>query len=290
MEEQKKTFYIRRIIFALVALAVAVPLALHLRMPMTASWPAQSLYDQIEKVPADKIVIVSANWDAGTQGESAPQVTALIHHLAKSRKRFAIWGWVYPPGPELTQRIAESITGQYGRQYGVDWVNWGYTTGGDPMIRGWAKDIVTTLKTDFKRQRLNTLPFMQNVRSAKDIGMIVEVSGSQVGGVPTVQSYIGLIHGVYGTPVGYACTGVMVSDAFPFLDSKQLVGMMRGLVGAAEYETLVGHPGAATMRMSAQSFAHVLIILLIIAGNIGYFMRRGLFSQRREPASRAQNL
>lgn len=286
MEEQKKVFYIRRIIFLLMALAVAIPMIRGWKMPMAASWPAQNLYDAIEKMPDNKIVVVSANWDAGTKGESDPQVTALIYQLAKSGKRFAIWGWAYPSGPELTQRIAEPITKQFGRKYGVDWVNWGYTTGGNPMIRGWAKDIVSTLKTDYKHQALGKLPFMQNIRSAKDIGVLVEVSGSQVGGVATVVTYISLIHGVYNTPIGYACTGVMASEAFPYLDSKQLTGMMRGLVGAAEYETLAGHPGAATRRMSAQSFAHLLIIILIIIGNVGYFMRRKSLTHSRNTESK----
>jgi hypothetical protein len=42
--------------------------------------------------------------------------------------------------------------------------------------------------------------------------------------------------------------------------------------GAAEYEILVNHPGKAVAGMDAQSFAHVLIVLFIILGNVGYVL------------------
>ena len=44
--------------------------------------------------------------------------------------------------------------------------------------------------------------------------------------------------------------------------------------GAAEYETLVGEPGIGTSGMDAQSLAHLIIVLFIIFGNIGYFIER----------------
>ena len=272
MIERRKTFYIRRTIFLLTALVVAVPLLVKVELPTVVSWPARNLYDAVERVPSDKIVVISANLSPGSKGESVPQAAALIRHLAMRHKRFAIWGWAYPAGPELAQSIAEPIAKEYGLIYGVDWVNWGYTTGetgAGQVMRGWAKDIPGTVKEDFFHTPLSKLSFMQNVHSARDIGLLIEITPAS-----TVPTYIRFIYGVYGTPIGYACTGVMVPEAFPYLDSHQLVGMLRGLVGAAEYEELIGHHGDATRRMSSQSFAHLLIIALIILGNVGYFLTR----------------
>jgi hypothetical protein len=272
MQEAKQVFIIRRIIFLLVAIAVAIPLIAKMRMQMVVSPLASNLYEAVKNAPADKIVVVSANWDAGTVAENGPQTTALIYQLAKEHKRFAIWGWAYPSGPELAQGIVEPIAKQYHLKYGTDWINWGYTTGADPMVRGWAKDIKSTLKTDMTKKPLEQWPIMKGINSAKDVGIVVEFASSA-----SIGSYISYVKGVYGTPIGYACTGVMVPEAFPFLDSKQLVGLMRGLVGAAEYETLAGVPkdeAIASMRMSSQSFAHLLIILLIIIGNTGYYLNR----------------
>lgn len=274
MTEKRTTFYIRRAIFLLTALAVAVPLLVEVKLPTAVGWPARDLYEAIEKAPPDKLVVVSVNWAAATQGETGLQTAAIIRHLAMRHRRFAIWGWNYPQGPQLTQQLAEPIAKEYGLKYGTDWINWGFTTGAGPMIRGWAKDIPGTIKQDaITNTPVNKLPVMQGVKSAKDLAIIVDITGSS-----TVGYYIRYVQGIYGTPLGYACTGVMVAEAFPYLDSGQLVGMLRGLVGAAEYEELIGHYGTASRRMVPQSFAHLLIIALIILGNVGYFMskRKGL--------------
>ena len=49
-------------------------------------------------------------------------------------------------------------------------------------------------------------------------------------------------------------------------------GMMGGLAGAAEYETLVQASGTATEGMRPQSVVHLIIIAFIILGNVMYFL------------------
>ena len=69
-------------------------------------------------------------------------------------------------------------------------------------------------------------------------------------------------------------------------------GILAGMPGAAEYENLVNNfmkndlenenivnfenilPGKATSRMSAQSLAHIVMVLFIIIGNVSYFLSR----------------
>ena len=80
----------------------------------------------------------------------------------------------------------------------------------------------------------------------------------------------------------------MVTDAIPYVESGQLKGILAGMPGAAEYEKMVYDfmvkeqnnnnkyinsekdiiKGKAYARMSAQSIAHLLMVLFIIIGNI----------------------
>ena len=78
----------------------------------------------------------------------------------------------------------------------------------------------------------------------------------------------------YGFPFAGGCTAVMAPDLFPFLQSGQMVGLLGGLAGAAEYETLVGRQDKATAGMSAQSMAHLIIVAFIIFGNMAFFVSR----------------
>ena len=86
----------------------------------------------------------------------------------------------------------------------------------------------------------------------------------------------------------------MVTDAIPYVESGQLKGILAGMPGAAEYEKLVYDylkneldnnnkfinndaeitKGRAFARMSAQSVAHLLMVVFIILGNLSYYYER----------------
>ena len=94
----------------------------------------------------------------------------------------------------------------------------------------------------------------------------------------------------HNVPLSSGCTSIMVTDAIPYVESGQIRGILAGMPGAAEYEQMVFKylsdlrdseilnenasivPGKATSRMSAQSVAHLLMVIFIILGNISYYL------------------
>jgi hypothetical protein len=258
----------RYTIFAVLWVTVLATLLWRPATTLAPSPPTRSLYDAIEAIPREKLVIISASWDVGTRGENGPQTAAIIEHLFRTGHKFAIFGWVAPPGPLLVEMIARDLARKYHKRYGVDWVNWGFKTGTDAMIMGLAKNIPAIIRQDMHGTPITKLPAMKGVKDHRDVGMVIEITGSG-----TLLSWIQFWQGVYGTNIGYCPTGVMVPDAFPFLDAKQIRGLLKGLAGAAEYENLLRTHGDASVRMTAQSASHLVIILLIILGNIAFFRR-----------------
>ena len=277
---ERERFWTRRVIWLLTAAALIVPMLLTIRLPMFTSSPARKLYRAVEAIPPDKIMVISTSWEPGTYGENGLQTEALIRHAFQSNKRFAIFGWIYPVGPELGQNIAERLAKRYHKRYGVDWVNWGYRPGHADMIRGWAKDIRAIVSTDAYGAPIGTLPVMKGIHTADDIGLMVEITPT--GSIGTLVQYV---YGIHRTPLGYAPTGVMAAEAYALLDSGQVVGLLRGLVGAAEYEDLLRRHDEAYRRMVPQSFAHALIIMLVILGNVLYLLER---RRGKEPPAQAQ--
>ena len=59
---------------------------------------------------------------------------------------------------------------------------------------------------------------------------------------------------------------------YPLLNTGQIHGLLGGLRGAAEYETLINMSGKASAGMDAQSATHFLIIVLIVVCNVFYFL------------------
>lgn len=158
------------------------------------------------------------------------------------------------------------------KKYGIDYVNLGYTTGGVVVIKGFIKSIRDKYPTDTNGSKLDDLPMMKTVKNFDDIDLIVNLSS--MGGGAT--SWIQFAQKTDGSKMDiiFGCTAVMAPEAYPFLNSGQLSGLLGGLKGAADYETLINEPDKATKYMFAQSIAHIVIMIFIIFGNIAFFVRR----------------
>ncbi len=264
--QQIPRYYIYLLLAAVVAWQILWPISL----PIAPSRASRGVFDAIAAVPDDKLIIISTDWDASTQAETGPQTEAIIRACFQNRKRFAIMNLQPPMGVKLANDIALAAAKDYGANYGKNWCNWGYKYGYDNVLIALAKNIPKTIGDDFRGDPVGTLPMMAGVKDIKSIGLVIEITGLS----SITEYWIGLVQGVYGTPFASAYTAVMAPGYYPFLDSGQMKGMLVGAKGAAEMEVMVNHPGRATKIMNVQSWAHVLIIALIVLGNVGYVLAR----------------
>jgi len=260
----------RHYVYLLLAGVVVWQILFPLPLPIAPSRATQGVYDAIAAVPDDQLILISTDWDASTQAETGPQTEAIIHACFQNGKRFAIMNLSPPMGVKLANDIAERVAAEYGAEYGVDWCNWGYKYGFENVLIALAKNIPRTIGDDFHGNPVTDLPMMAGVDDIESIGLVIEITGL----ASLTEMWIGLIQGVYSTPFASAYTAVMVPGYYPFIDSGQLKGMLVGAKGAAEMEVLVKRPDRATVIMNVQSWAHVLIIALIIIGNLGYVLGR----------------
>jgi hypothetical protein len=260
----------RQWIYLSLAVLVALPLFFKIRLPFFVGPQARGVYEAVKNLPEDKVVLLAMDWGAATKGESMWQAQAVIEHLFKEKKPFVILGYDIQ-GPQLSEELAEKLAKKYGRNYGEDWFNVGFITGGLPFLQRIAKNFQAAFKQDsVKRKPLSSLPLARKVRDIHDIGLIIDITGSQsYGDWLTIQ-------GNFKVPLAIACTAVITPDLYPFLDSKQLIGMLSGLKGAAEYEALIkgSHRKTTLKMMMSQSMAHLLIIILIVLANIGLYIER----------------
>ena len=271
----------RRVLYLLLAFVVSVPFLLPVPVPPPIVLPpTQKFYDTIEEMaqdPArkDKLVILSTNFEAGSAADNLTQTEAVMRHLMKRHLKFAIFDFAFPQGRELAQQTATRLEPTYGYKYGQDYVNWGYRPSDaiETILKAAVRDIPGTLNADINGTKLDQIPVMKGVKTVDDIGLIVEVTPSQT--LPTWLQYYQRT-GKEPIPTLYCPTAVMAPEAFPFLKSGQLQGMLVGLSGAIEYESLIKEPGFATRASASLSYSHFLIIALIVLGNLGMFAARRL--------------
>lgn len=264
-----------RIMYGLLMLIIVVLLAAPIRMSVGSSKAVTGIYDAVEDLPKDKIVIISIVWSSSTLSENGPQTEAVMRHLFKRGVKFALLPWDQQ-GAQLAYDSAEKLSREMGKKYGVDWCSWGYRV---PYfiqaLPALAKNIPGYIGKDQFGTDVKKLPMMRGVKSIRDVGMVVEITGSK-----TLDSWIMFVQGVYGTPIAYATTLVGAPEGFNYLDAHQIVGMLSGLPGAGQYEQLLNYRGFGQTASAALSGALLLTISLIILGNVG------LLAQRRRRATR----
>ena len=261
----------RWVIFVLVALAIIIPYMLRKKiiLPDTSSRVVKNIYDEIESLPSSSPILLSIDYDPGSDEELRPMTLAVLRHAFRKDLRvvaMTIWS-IQSVG--LMTDLFNTVGKEYNKQEGIDYAIMPFNPGGSSVILNLCQDFSFTYPKDYKGTPTKDLSVLKGIKSIKDMKYVMCISAGNA-----VDIWI-----IYGKekgrmPLGVGCTGVMATDYYHFLQSKQVVGILGGLGAAAQYEVLIGQKGTATESMKPQTFVHSLIILLIILGNIIYFIRR----------------
>lgn len=271
----------RRFIFLLVGLSVLLPKLYPelFTLPIKASSHSKRVFDEIDALKDDSRVLVSFEYGPSTKPEIHPSAIALLNHLfSKDIKVYAVALW--PDGNFMATDAFSKVADTYEKKYGVDYVNLGYKPGGEAVVKGLASDIRTMYTVDLLGNQLDEIEMMNNVTNLLDFDFIFSLSA----GYPGSKEWVQFACDPLGIPMSTGCTSIQVTDIIPYVQNDQIKGILSGMPGAAEYEQLVQNaleergmmvaPGKASINMAAQSMAHVIIVLLIILGNITYFLTR----------------
>ncbi|MBN2609586.1 MAG: hypothetical protein JXA64_10770 [Candidatus Fermentibacteraceae bacterium] len=261
----------RRIIFILIALAVIIPILTDLIIPnIVGAEPSRDLFEFVDALPPGSNVILSFDYDPSTMPELQPMAEAVVRHLFLKDHRIigmALW----PQGAALGQDAMSSLSDSLGKEQYLDWVNLGYKTGGGVMIVRLGTSMRAIFPTDRDNVPWSEIPMLQGINSLDDIQLVISLSA----GDPGIIAWVMMAGDRYDIPIGGGCTAVSAPQLYTYLQTEQMVGLLGGLKGAADYETLVGiENGEAIRGMSPQSVAHIAIMLFIIIGNIAYFTQK----------------
>ena len=283
----------RRIIFLLIGLAVLIPLIKPnwVKLPIKIDNNTKIVYESISTLKENDKVLLSFAYGASTKPEVHPMVIALLNHLfSKGIKVYIVSLW--PEGPIMAQQAMSTVenSGLFNINDGTDYVMFDYKVGAFVVIKGIADNFRELYKQDDNGNSIEDLEIMNGVYSVEDFDFVFDFSA----GVPGNAEWVQYACDPKNVPLSSGCTSIMVTDAIPYVESGQLKGILAGMPGAAEYEQLVYEymieeqlnnnkyinknveiqKGKAFARMSAQSVAHLLMVILIIVGNIAYYYSR----------------
>ena len=109
-------------------------------------------------------------------------------HLLRRRIPFAILSISYPTSPQLADDAVQQAISEEGHgTYGVDYCNFGYRVGTTPWLQALARNLNSTVATDWKGRPLGELPMMRGVETfQQNVSLLVDITEPILGPIRRV--------------------------------------------------------------------------------------------------------
>lgn len=269
----------RRWIFLLMGVAVSLPILFQVSFPEQPTQIVQDAFDAVERLPAGSRILMVLDYDPGSQGELGPMSAAITRHACeKHHKLYFMTLW--PLGIPMIQNELALIAQEYpDLKYGGSFVNLGFKSGEEGVIKVIVGDLRGMFQTDHAGTSLDQIPMTKDIKNVRDMDLIASIGAGHPGSKEWIQ-YAGE---PYKIPVISGATGVSTPQLYPYYP-QQMTGLLGAIKGAAEYEQAlinkypdIGQIPSAReglRRMGPQLVAHLLMVFLIMLGNVIFFLDR----------------
>jgi len=256
----------RRVIFLLISLSVIVPLLVKIELPLEVTPEVRRVFELVESLPDGSRILIPCEYAPDVMAEMEPMLYAILRQCYRKNLKVIVTA-LYPTGVNLIEKELRYMADQTGRKYGEDYTYLGYRPYPAAVILSMGQDFRQSFAVDFYGTPLDSLPMMKGVKNYKDVGLVLTVNA-------TGGTEYWIIYGRerYNFPLAIGVTAVMGADYYNYLKTGQIVGIIPGLKGAAEYEKLIDPPEDAIRGMNIQSIVHLLIVVFVLIGNVGFFL------------------
>ena len=277
----------RRLIYLVMLLAVGLPIIFEISERPSRLVSAERMWDVMEGVTVapGEVAMVWLDFGPNTIAENEPQATVILEHLFRRRIPVELLSQ-YQQAERFLSSIPQAVAKQLEAEmpgqswkYGEAWVNVGFKPGAAIFMQSLvnAADISKFLGRDVNGMPLSHYPAFASIGGVERVKLVGEVTGL-VGVFDTIIQFFQ--KGGYRPTIVHGCTSITIPEAYIFLDSGQLKGLLEGIAGAAWYSEVMKehHPKSQNQKLlvtnTALSAAHIVLILLIVLGNIVPLLER----------------
>jgi len=138
------------------------------------------------------------------------------------------------------------------------------------------ENLAGLFEKDARGNRISELPAFSGLRTLRQIAFLAEFTGL----VGVFDNYVQYFTSKDYTPAfGHGCTSITIPEAFIYLDSGQIQGLLGGLAGAAWYSEMLRqrYPerpvDESLMLNTGLGVAQLVVIAFIVLGNLAGLLR-----------------
>lgn len=248
--------------------AISLPLIFPIGLPLgTISGETLGLYNAIEDLPPGSLVFHAVNMGPAAAAECQPGLEAIFRQCVENDLK-SIFYTDQAPGIPYIEDVLVNVLGasQDHPDYGTKYVNVGYIPMTYTGFSAFCADLYFT-GSDAYGNDLKSIALFDDLptKTAADFDFGLTY------GSGNFQWIITYLSDPWDVECGGGIAAGIAAEAYPFYPDRT-PGFLVGLRGGAEYEVLIDKPGYAAAGMDAQSIAHVSIIIMVLIGNVAYFV------------------
>lgn len=307
----RQTIYL--ILAIVVSASVLASYLFGIRVPNKPAASAQDFFATIMSVPEGSTVFLQSDFTNSTRGESAGQFEALLRVLMRRNIKFVVFcGSGDPQAPQVALDAINRINlerkakGERMYERWNDYVTLGLYTDGRAMALSMMADLSKTIEgrkdspPGQPPRDVRESPVLQNIKKIDDVALYIVITASKTTDIIVERLKFAPVQ--YGdikvnSKIGAMVTGVMGPETLNYYKSDQMFGLIIGLNGAVEMETLMEggiNAGALDKNRAYQvggfqdqtnyargmsyyfalHSAMTLLIVFVIIGNVGMFLNK----------------
>ncbi len=287
-------------LYLVLILLTSVPLLVKITIPNKEAKPSANFYTMVTgtvdptfpafttSIDATKPVLIQTDWTTSTRGESAGQFKSLMRILMIRNIKFCFYSAGDPQAPQVALDYISDINeervkaGLRPYERWKDYVDAGYFPGAEAICNAIQNNFGTAFKNvqdqdaEGAESSVFESPVLKGVRKVSDFSVMILVTGSNTSNIA--------IERIKSVPMIMMVTGVMGPETQVYYDSGQLKGLVTGLKGLYDMESLMDKDPqfkgkVTTLDNGAKYYPtlHIALLLMIIAiiiGNVGMFMTK----------------
>jgi hypothetical protein len=265
----------RRILYVMFAIVILYPQFVPTALPMAIDPTTRGLYDAIEKLQPGDPILISTEFSAVMYSELSPVLHVVSKH-AFSKGLRVFYMSTDPDGAQFNIEVIDKLV-PANYVYGKNVVNLGYTAGYEAAVAALCKDFPGTWPADYKQQPTRNMEIMNGIKDITSFKMVFQMTGGALGPLLWVRQ----ANIPFKTICATAVSSSMVPSAVPYYQAGQLVALLNGLKGCAEYELLTKLYGKGVAGMAGQSLGHLYIVVIVLVANVAYFMNKQQDSKKK---------